>query len=140
MPTQIGIYIGLITAYHGETIQPISDDALWKDRKNVQLAFSRNGVTWQRVGPNGAIPTMSEYSDVEWREIADGAVFLPYGKLGLDWDAGVIHTYQPPVVVRDEIRIYYQGHNGRNWWNYDRRCSEDDEDDPLDQVEAPVIM
>lgn len=44
-----GIYLGLINTYHGETIQPIPEDKLWMDRKNVQLAFSRNGVTWQRV-------------------------------------------------------------------------------------------
>ncbi len=50
-----GCFIGLINAYHGETLRPIPKDKLWQDKVNVQLAFSRNGITWNRVGPNGAM-------------------------------------------------------------------------------------
>ena len=113
-----GIYLGFITAYHGETIKPIPTDKLWMDRKNVQLAFSRNGITWMRVGPNGAIRPDAQHSEAEWKRIASQAAFLPYGRLGRDWDAGVIHAHQAPLLIGDKIRIYYQAQNGRNWWNF----------------------
>jgi hypothetical protein len=109
--------VGLLTPYHGETIQPIPADQLWRDKVDVQLAFSRNGVTWARVGRYGAIPA-GEHPDWDWRQVAEQAVFIPYGEHGKDWDWGQIYPFQPPLVVGDEIRIYYTGINGRHWWNY----------------------
>ena len=44
------VYVGLLSTYHGETIQNIPKDKLWMDKLDVQLTFSRNGLTWQRVG------------------------------------------------------------------------------------------
>jgi len=44
------VYFGLIAAYHNETLMPIPPDRPWTDRKNLQLTFSRDGITWQRVG------------------------------------------------------------------------------------------
>ncbi|MDP7162873.1 MAG: hypothetical protein QF792_05205, partial [Phycisphaerae bacterium] len=113
-----GIYLGFITAYHGETIYPIPQNKLWMDRKNVQLAFSRNGLTWSRVGRHGAIPHGELSKRRDWKKIVREAVFIPYGRHGKDWDWGVIYTSQPPLVVGDEIRIYYQGHDARNWWTH----------------------
>lgn len=113
-----GVSLGLITAYHGETLQPIPADELWKDRKNVQLAYSRNGLTWRRVGSEGLIDVSASRIDGEWRRIAEQAVFLPYGEWPTAWDAGVVYPFHAPVVIGDEILIYYYAHNGRNWWNY----------------------
>ena len=120
-----GIYLGLINTYHGETIQPIPEDKLWMDRKNVQLAFSRNGVTWQRVGKEGAIPAKDLRGDRDWRKIAEDAVFLPYGEFKKEWDWGsIMATYHPPIIVDDEIRIYYTGINGRNWHNHHKDAND----------------
>ncbi|MFN0199141.1 MAG: hypothetical protein ACKVT0_20520 [Planctomycetaceae bacterium] len=113
-----GIYLGLITAYHGETIQPIPADQLWRDRKNVQLAFSRNGMTWNRVSADHLIDPHETHSNDEWKQLAESAVFIPYGKWKKSWDAGVIYPFHAPIVIDDEIFIYYYAHNGRNWWNY----------------------
>ncbi|MEX1233153.1 MAG: hypothetical protein WEB58_23080 [Planctomycetaceae bacterium] len=113
-----GVYLGLITAYHGETLQPIPADKLWMDRKNVQLAYSRNGLTWHRIGAEGLIDLHESHSDDEWRQIAEYTVFVPYGEWQDSWDAGVIYPFHAPIVVDDEIYIYYYAHNGRNWWNY----------------------
>jgi len=112
------VYIGLITAYHGETIKPIPKDKLWMDRKNVHLAFSRNGLTWSRVGHHGAIPDSELSKDRDWKTIAEQAVFIPYGEYKKGWDWGVIHPFQSQLIVNDEILIYYQGQAGRNWWNF----------------------
>jgi hypothetical protein len=115
----------LINTYHGETIAPIPEDKLWMDRKDVQLAFSRNGVTWQRVGKEGAISAKELRADRDWQQTAKDAVFLPYGEFKKEWDWGSIAaTYHPPLVVDDEIRIYYTGINGRNWHNYHKDASD----------------
>jgi len=114
-----GVYVGLLWAYHGETIKPIPKDKLWMDKTNLQLAFSRNGVTWLRVGNHGAIPASEMNKDRDWKTVAEQAVFLPYGEHGKDWDWGsAVACYQPLLVVDDEIRIYYFGHTGRHWASY----------------------
>jgi hypothetical protein len=113
-----GIYVGLLTAYHGETLKPIPKDRPWTDRKNLHLTFSRNGLTWLRVGKHGAIPHRELSGDRDWKREAIEAVFLPYGRCDKDWDWGTMHAFQPPLVVGDEIRIYYVGQNGRNWWTH----------------------
>ena len=120
-----GVYLGLINTYHGETIKPIPDDQPWMDRKNVQLAFSRNGVTWQRVGQAGAFTASELHDDRDWRQAAENAVFLPYGEFRKEWDWGsIMSTHHPPLVVDDEIRIYYTGINGRNWYNYHKDAND----------------
>ncbi|MDP7637968.1 MAG: hypothetical protein QF577_10530, partial [Phycisphaerae bacterium] len=113
-----GIYLGFITAYHGETIEPISPDKLWMDRKNVQLAFSRNGLAWSRVGRHGAMAHAQLSKDRNWKKVTQEAVFVPYGRHGKDWDWGVIRAFQSPLIIDDEIRIYYQGQDARNWWTH----------------------
>lgn len=112
-----GVYIGLLTAYHGETIEPIPSDQRWMDRKDIQLAYSRNGLTWLRVGRHGAIAQEMYARDLDWATMAREATFLAYGEYGQEWDWGCIYPFQPPLVVGDEIWIYYMGHNGHNWWN-----------------------
>jgi hypothetical protein len=113
-----GIRIGLLNTYHGETIKPIPADQPWMDRVNVQLAYSRNGVTWQRVGKEGAIPPRELRAERDWKEAAQAAVFLPYGEFRKDWDWGQIYPFHPPLVVGDEIRFYYTGISGRHWHTY----------------------
>jgi len=111
-------YLGFLSTYHGETIKPIPKDKLWMDKMNVQLTFSRNGVTWSRVGARGAIPAARMNDERDWKTVAEQATFMPYGEHGKDWDWGMVYVCQPPLVVGDEIRIYYRGHTGRHWWNY----------------------
>ena len=79
MPYQ-GVYIGVITTYHGETIRPIPADKLWMDRIDTQLAFSRNGVTWQRVINSGALTAAQLRGERDWKTAAKNATFLPYGR------------------------------------------------------------
>jgi len=114
-----GVYIGLLTTYHGETIKPIPKDKEgWMDKVNVQLAFSRNGLTWSRVGKHGAIPHRELSKERDWKAVAQQATFIPYGEHGKDWDWGMVYAGQGPLIVGDEIRIYYRGQTGRHWWNY----------------------
>ena len=114
-----GVYIGILTAYYGETIQPIPPEKeAWMDKVNAQLAFSRNGLTWQRVGLRGAIPHAALSEDRDWQTITEQAAFIPYGEHEQAWDWGSIYTFQAPLVVGDEIRFYYTGHTGRHWASY----------------------
>lgn len=114
-----GAYVGLLWAYHGETIQPIPEDKLWMDKTDLQLAHSRNGVVWTRVGRHGAIPHAQLSADRDWKAEAEQATFLPHGEHGKAWDWGsAAACYQPLLVVDDEIRIYYIGHTGRHWASY----------------------
>jgi hypothetical protein len=113
-----GCFIGLINAYHWETLGPIPKDKLWQDKVNVQLAFSRNGITWNRVGPSGAIPHADLDKDLDWETIAKNQVFLQYGEHKKEWDWGQIYSYHAPVVHDDKIWIYYTGLGSRHWSNY----------------------
>jgi hypothetical protein len=113
-----GIYIGILNTYHGETIKPIPEDKPWMDRVNNQLAFSRNGVAWQRVLKNGAISAVDLRGQRDWKQSAEEATFLSYGEFKKDWDWGQIYPHHPPLVVGDEIRFYYTGITGRHWHTY----------------------
>ena len=113
-----GVYIGLLNTYHGETIQPIPDDKPWMDRVDNQLVFSRNGVTWQRVAEDGVIPWTEFKRERDWQLAAEQATFLPYGNSKDDWDWGQIYPHHPPLIVDDEIRVYYGGLKGRHWATY----------------------
>jgi len=114
-----GMYIGLLTAYYGETAKPIPKDKEgWKDKVEAQLTFSRNGLTWWRVGPRGAIPTGDLNKKLNWKNVPKDAAFLSYGRHKEDWDWGQIYAHQRPVVVGDEIRIYYTGIGSRHWASY----------------------
>lgn len=113
-----GIFIGLLNTYHGETIQPIPPDKLWMDRLDVQLVFSRDGVTWQRVLREGAISTAGLQRDRDWKQAVERAVFLPNGQFKKEWDWGTIYPHHPPLVVGDEIRFYYTGVAARHWDSY----------------------
>jgi hypothetical protein len=111
-----GVYFGFITAYRGETIGKIKkEEEAWRDKSDVQLAFSRNGVTWNRVGKQGTIDFSKEH---DWETLTKEATFMPYGKHKVDWDWGGLLTLQKPLVVDDEIRIYYRGKTGRHWASY----------------------
>ena len=113
-----GTLLGFLSAYHGETIRPIPADEMWRDRTNVQLAFSRDGLTWQRVGKTGAISDSREKEGKrDWKPIAEGATFLPYGtSRKADWDWGQVYPFDPPLIVGDQIWFYYQGLKGRHWF------------------------
>ena len=113
-----GCFIGLINMYNWETLGPIPKDKLFQDKVNVQMAFSRNGLTWNRVGSNGVIPHADLSKDLDWESIASKQVFLQYGKHKKEWDWGQLYAYQSPVVFRDRIWIYYTGLGSRHWSNY----------------------
>ena len=114
-----GVYLGFISTYHGETIQPIpKEKEAWADKVDVQLAFSRNGRTWLRVGGNGAMSPDEHKQDLDWKKVSEEATFIPWGRHGQDWDWGALYPLQAPVVLDDGIRIYYAGHTGRHWASY----------------------
>ena len=116
-----GNYIGLMFAYHGETIQPIPEDELWRDKSNTQLTYSRNGVTWLRVGHRGAYrPHELVSEDRDWKAESTQATFIPYGEHGQDWDWGSAYpAYQPVLTeIDDTIYLYYVGTNTRHWASY----------------------
>lgn len=113
-----GCFIGLINMYNWETLGPIPKDKLFQDKVNVQLAFSRNGITWNRVGSTGMIPHADLSKDLDWKSIARKQVFLQYGKHKKEWDWGQLYAYQAPVVFDDKIWIYYTGLGSRHWSNY----------------------
>jgi hypothetical protein len=80
-----GLYIGLPWAYHAyEEEEPVRMEA----EVDAQLAVSRDGVRWERVG--------------------DRRPFIPRGGPGT-FDARGIYTALAPVRVGDELWFYYGG-------------------------------
>ena len=82
-----GCYLGLLTVYHEYTDDP-DPDAGFNNTLDLQLAFSRDGIKWSRVGERQVFLRGTPGSWDEKRV---------YGEKALVWD--------------DEIRIYYRGSN-----------------------------
>lgn len=80
-----GHYLGQLWAYHARPEEPQIRFAATID---VQLASSRDGIAWERVG--GRKP------------------FIPNGPPG-SIDASEIWTAREPVVMGDELWFYYSG-------------------------------
>lgn len=88
------VYVGLLTMFRIERLELGGEhlgeriDRLEHGVTDTQLAFSRDGINWNRV--------------------ADRSTFLPRGSHG-EWDGGWIVTSSELVVYDDEVRIYYAG-------------------------------
>ena len=91
------VYFGFISVYHIlPGMQPkITPGAPWMDKVDIQLTFSRNGRTWTRAGQR--------------------QVFIPYSCVPDAFDQAMIYVMQHPIVVDDEIWIYYVGFSGLHW-------------------------
>jgi len=87
------------TQFYGMAAFPYEDlylGLLWvyhtdADTIDVQLAYSRDSREWHRSGARNAVIDLGP----------EGA-----------WDAGMILTVQSPIVLDDEIRVYYSGWTG----------------------------
>ena len=116
-----GGFIGLIGAYHNESLKPITPDKPWTDRQDLQLAYSRDGVIWSRVGGSGTVSYSELMAKRDWGPRARASVFLPYGDMKKkDWDWGYVIPYftPDPIVVGDRIHFYYAGTNAKHWWTW----------------------
>ena len=77
--------LGLVNVFH--SVENVMD---------VQLVFSRDGRTWQRMAQRQPI--------------------LERGEPGT-WDCGFVGVTTPPIRVGDELWIYYGGSNAHHdWW------------------------
>ena len=83
------VYFGFLSVYHVPHPGPS-----W-DKVDVQLTFSRDGRTWRRAG--------------------DRQTFIPNAPHPGKFDWGMIFCFQHPIVVGDEIWIYYAGFSGLHW-------------------------
>ncbi len=84
-----GVFVGFISAFHHDA-----------DRIDIQLAFSRDNRNWVRAGNRD--------------------VFIPNSSTKGDYDYGMVwNILQHPIVVGDEIFIYYNGCSGYHyaWWH-----------------------
>ena len=85
-----GLYLGLPWTFHTYPEEPLSRGGGTID---VQLAASRDGRRWERVG--------------------DRQPFIPLGPPG-SVDCGMIFTAKEPVVVGDELWFYYGAYDGEH--------------------------
>lgn len=114
------VYFGIIGAYHNESLKPIPADKPWTDRQDLQLAFSRDGIVWKRVGGTGPMSHAEVNADRDWSQATRDATFLPYGKRDEDWDWGYITPYYTPepIIIDDRIYFFYAGTNAKHWWTW----------------------
>ena len=114
------VYFGIIGAYHNESLKPIPADKPWTDRQDLQLAFSRDGVVWKRVGGAGAMSHAEANADRDWSKWTSEATFLSYGKRDMDWDWGYMTPYYTPepIIINDRIYFFYAGSNAKHWWTW----------------------
>ena len=116
-----GGFIGLIGAYHNESLGPITPEKPWTDRQDLQLGYSRDGVIWSRVGSQGTVSHADLMAKKDWADEARKSVFMPYGDMKKkEWDWGYIIPYftPDPIIVGDKIYIYYSGHDAKHWWTW----------------------
>lgn len=89
------VYVGFLSVYHVLRPEKQTPRLKWQDRVDVQLVFSRDNRHWKRAG--------------------ERETFLPNGAIPGDCDYGMVYTMQHPIVVGDEIWIYYTGYSGLHW-------------------------
>jgi len=65
-----------------------------EDRVHTELAWSPDTITWHRIQP--------------------GTPFIGNAPTEGDYDWGCVYAADAPVVLDDEIRIYYSGSNGKH--------------------------
>ena len=113
-------YVGLVGTYHNESLKPIPPDKPWTNRQDLQLVYSRNGITWSRVGGRGTIPLEELNRDKDWSRESREATFVPYGRMNKDWDWGYMTPYftPEPIIIDDRIHFYYSGSNAKHWWTW----------------------
>ena len=85
-----GLYLGLPWAFHAYPEEPPSRKG---GRIDVQLAASRDGRRWERIG--------------------DRRPFLPLGPPG-SVDRGMVFTAMAPVTVGDELWFYYGAYDAEH--------------------------
>ena len=114
------VYFGIIGAYHNESLKPIPPSKPWTDRQDLQLAFSRDGLVWKRVGGSGVLSHAETNADRDWSKLISEATFLSYGKRNEDWDWGyMIPYYTPePIIINDRIHFFYAGSDAKHWWTW----------------------
>jgi len=81
-----GIYLGLPAIYRIDTDK----------RVHTELAWSTDTVTWNRITPGTQMVPLSENTD------------------SVDW--GCIYAAATPIVLEDEIRIYYSAQKKPHKW------------------------
>ncbi|MFZ2656505.1 MAG: hypothetical protein WAX69_16350 [Victivallales bacterium] len=81
-----GVYLGLVAIYQ------VTGDR----RVRTELAWSPDTKTWHRID--------------------EGAALIPFGEKQGDRDWGCIYAAASPVVLKDEIRIYYAGAPAPHSW------------------------
>ncbi len=95
-----GVYIGFLGVFHivPEYEQQEKLEAKRMDNLDVQLTFSRDGRAWMRAGDRG--------------------VFIANSPNKGSYDYGLIWALQEPlpVIIDDEIYIYYTGQPGLHWY------------------------
>lgn len=91
-----GVYVGFMSVYHLTSSEQFkTPQTAWEDRVDVQLTFSRDNRHWTHAG--------------------NRQTFIPNSKRPGDYDYGIIYTMHRPMVVGDEIWIYYVGYSGLHW-------------------------
>ena len=91
-----GVYVGFMSVYHLTPSEQFkTPQTAWEDRVDVQLTFSRDNRHWTHAG--------------------NRQTFIPNSKRPGDYDYGIIYTMHRPMVVGDEIWIYYVGYSGLHW-------------------------
>ncbi len=91
-----GVYVGFMSVYHLTPSEQFkTPQQPWEDRVDVQLAFSRDDRHWTHAG--------------------NRQTFIGNSKRPGDYDHGVIYTMHRPMIVGDEIWIYYVGYSGLHW-------------------------
>ena len=91
-----GVYVGFMSVYHLTPSEQFkTPQRAWEDRVDVQLTFSRDNRHWIHAG--------------------NRQTFIPNSKRPGDYDYGIIYTMHRPMIVGDEIWIYYVGYSGLHW-------------------------
>jgi hypothetical protein len=89
------VYVGFMSVYHVTESETALPTESWDDHVDVQLVFSRDNRNWVRAG--------------------NRQTFIPNSQRPGEYDHGVIYTMHRPMVVDDEIWIYYAAYSGLHW-------------------------
>ena len=109
-----GLYIGFLSMYHilgvpdvlrrkgFPFLDKLPEGIPGLDTVDIQLAVSRDTWSWQKVG------------NESWERVGGAGTFVPLGEEG-EFDSAMLYPLQAPLVVGDEVWVYYAGSQDKHW-------------------------
>lgn len=108
-----GVYLGLPALLRGGGPGRVTTELTWSPDTKVWHFVPENRLAQLKV---------IRIPDQPWRRVDEGTQFIPLAEKEDSYEWGCIYAAATPVVLDDEIRIYYSAQKGKHSWQPGQLC------------------